>query len=238
MDKISIVVPVHNECYVIKDFINKLKKAIQKINILSECIVVDDGSNDGTADILKMSGIRVLTHSKCLGYGAALKTGIDNANSDIICIIDADNTYAPDDIQELVKFIDKYDMVVGARIKNSARVFPFYQRIAKSFICSLLNIIFRQKILDINSGLRMIKKSIVEKYCFLLPNSFSFTASITLVMLLGNYRIKYVPINYFKRVGRPKVKLFKYTINFIKSYWRIIHSYKIIKRLCVESAAI
>ena len=221
MHKLSLVVPVYNERGAIKAFIADLQGIMQKINVLSEVIAVDDCSDDGTADILKTSDMKVLTHSEHLGYGAAIKTGIDKSDGDIICIIDADNTYKPDDIRELIKYIELYDMVVGARIKT--RLFPFYQRIAKGLVCLLLSAIFRQNIPDINSGLRIIKKEIVEKYHPVLPNGFSFTASITLAMLLGGYRIKYVPVNYFRRVGKSKIDLLKYTINFIKNYWRIMY---------------
>lgn len=230
MYKISIVVPVYNEKETIKDFIINLKEAIQKINLLSECIVVDDYSDDGTIDVLRTLDVMILTHNANLGYGAALKTGIDRAEGDIICIIDSDNEFAPRDIQQLIPFIDEYDMVIGARIKDVARDFPWYQKIAKGFVCLLLSLIYKQKILDINSGFRLIKKDIVKKYYSILPDGFSFTASITLAMLSDNYRIKYVPVSYFKR-GKSKIKVFSYTVNFIKSYLRIIYSRKFANNL-------
>lgn len=171
---------------------------------------------------LEKFDIKVIRHENNKGYGAALKTGIKNASGDIIITIDADNTYFPRDIQRLVQFGDRYDMVVGARVIDAGRHFSFHQKLAKGFICLLLRMIFKQEILDVNSGLRLMRKSVVEKYLPILPDSFSFTASITLAMLLDNHKIKYVPIGYSKRIGKSKVKIFSYTLNFIKSYWRIM----------------
>jgi len=225
-----IFVPVYNEQEAVKDFITELEKAIKKIDILSECIIVDDNSNDGTPKFLKTADVILITHNTTLGYGASIKSGVDKAKGDFICIIDGDNTYSPSDIPKLVQFIGKYDMIVGARIKDAAWHFPFHQKIAKGLVCSLLKVIFKQKILDVNSGFRLIKKSIVEKYSSILPNAFSFTSSITLAMLLDGHKIKYVPIRYSKRRGRSKVKVFSYTINFIKSYWRIVYQLRFRRR--------
>jgi glycosyltransferase involved in cell wall biosynthesis len=225
MHKLSVVVPVYNEEKAIGDFISNLKGAMEARNIVYECVVVDDHSNDGSPEILKKTDVTLVTHNARLGYGAALKTGIDKASGDILCIIDADNQYEPSDILRLVQCIDSYDMVVGARV-DAARNFPFYQRFAKGLVCFSLGLLFKQKIADINSGLRLMRKSIVKKYLSILPDAFSFTSSITLAMLLDNYRIKYVPIAYSKRVGKSKIKVFNYTINFVKSYWRIIHHSK------------
>lgn len=222
MNKISIIVPVYNEAETIEKFIINLKKEMQKMKVLSECIVVNDNSTDTTLNILKRSDITFFSHSRHLGYGAALKTGISKTDGDIVCIIDGDNTYSPGDIHQLIQFIDKYDMAVGARIEYGTRYIPVYQKLAKGFICSLLGGIFQQKILDINSGMRLMKRAVVKKYVSVLSNGFSFTAGITLAMLLGNYKIKYVPISYSERAGKSKVKVFSYTINFIRSYWRIV----------------
>ena len=223
MRKLSVVIPVYNEQATINNFIAKLKEEIGKNNSIFECIFVDDSSDDKTQDILRDNNVNLLSHSRRLGYGAALKTGIEKAQGDFICIIDADNTYSPSDILRLAQFTDDFDMIVGARVKCAEDLFPFYQNWAKGFICFLLKIIFKQKIIDINSGLRLIKKTALKKYLSILPDGFSFTASITLAMLIDKHKIKYIPVNYFRRLGRSKVEVLSYTINFIKSYWRIIY---------------
>ena len=226
MHKISIIVPVFNDRSALKEFIVSLKRIIAELDIPHEYIVVDDGSTDGTSDELKKNNIPFLRHDINLGYGAALKTGINRAQGDIICIIDGDNTYSPGDIKRLIQYVDEFDMVVGARIKDAKRNFIFYQRWAKYLVCLLLRLLFRKEVPDINSGLRLFKKDIAEKYYSLLPDGFSFTASITLIMLLAGYKIKYVPIGYFKRTGKAKVKVIGYTFNFIRSYLKILSGFK------------
>lgn len=222
--KYSIIIPVYNEQEAIMNFILNLKNTLQNINISAECIFVDDNSTDNTSKILQeISDIKLITHSNNLGYGASIKTGIQRAGGDIICIIDCDNTYSPYEIQKLASFIDSYDMIIGARMNNNIYNFPFCQKMAKHCICLLLSLIFKQKILDINSGFRLMKKDIVKKYLPILPDGFSFTSSITLAMLLDNCKMKYVPVSYSKRIGKSKVNIFNYVINFIKSYYRIIY---------------
>ncbi len=226
--KLAIIVPIYNEDRTIIPFIAELKKSMLKINDLSRCILVDDGSNDDTANLLKntVNGseqISLIRHPTNLGYGAALKTGIGQTNADLICVIDADDQYKSVDILSLIPFVQEYDMIVGARIAEAAKYFPWYQKLAKWLVCSILTFLFRQKIPDINSGLRIFRKDIAENYFSILPNGFSFTSSLTLAMLLDGYKINYVPIAYFKRTGKSKIKVFSFTFNFIKSYSRIIY---------------
>lgn len=221
MPKLTIIVPVYNEREVIEDFIVRLNEFVRKNDALCECIVVDDNSDDGTKDLLKMCKAKVIFHEVNLGYGAALKTGIRKASGDIICTIDADGTHFPEDICKLMRFADDYSMVVGARLE-AFRSFPFHQRIAKSFICSTLSRIFRQEVLDINSGLRLIRKSDLEKYLPVLCDGFSFSSSVTLAMLLEGKKIKYVPIMVSQGATKTKIEVISYTMNLLKSFWRVI----------------
>lgn len=219
MEKISLVIPIFNENNTIAEFILSLNKYTSNSGFICECIFVDDGSNDGTTDVLEKHNFKVLRHKYNLGYGAAIKTGAQQATSNIICIIDADNEFPLEEINKLIPFINGCEMVVG---KRDAINFPIHQKFAKFLICGILSTLFRQSILDINSGLRLIKKNIVSKYSTLLPNGFSFTSSITLAMLLDNYKINYVPITYNRRKDGSKVKPISYVIYFIISYLRIL----------------
>lgn len=171
-----------------------------------------------------------MTHGVRHGYGAAIKTGLEKASGDFVCIIDSDNSYLPSDLIQLIPYIGKYDMVVGARKKVGLTQFPLHQRIAKGLVSLFLKNIFHQGIGDLNSGFRLIKTDAVKRFIHLLPDGFSFTSSITLLMLLYKYKIKYVPINYFIRKGNSKVRIIPYVIYFVRSYWRIIYNYKFIKK--------
>lgn len=242
MIRLAVVVPIYNEVEAISKFISELNATLRQISYLSECVVVDDGSSDGTSKLLKQllpasSKFVLIKHPVNLGYGAALKAGIDWAEADYICTIDSDNQHQSDDILSLIPFMEMgYDMIVGARMNESRKRFPWYQKIAKNFICGLLNLLFKQNVLDLNSGLRIFKKELADKYKPVLPNAFSFTSSMTLAMLLDGRKIKYLPISYSKKKGKSKIKLASFTIGFINSYFRILYEWFYKRRLPSHSA--
>jgi glycosyltransferase involved in cell wall biosynthesis len=196
---------------------------VKKLEEQIEVIVVDDGSTDGTSECAENSGVKVLRHGENKGYGAALKTGIRNASCDLIAIADADGTYPVNKLPELVNAlkVGNYDMVVGARIKKHAKI-PAIRRPAKWFITKLASFLSGVDIPDLNSGLRVVKKDLLQKYIKILPDGFSFTSTITLALLKNSYRIKYVPINYYKRDGVSKIRPIHDTLNFVQLIIRTI----------------
>ncbi|MFA5147306.1 MAG: glycosyltransferase family 2 protein [Candidatus Omnitrophota bacterium] len=222
----SVIIPAYNEEPTIRQVISGLLDERR----YPEIIVVDDSSSDKTGFLAEELRVKVIRHETRRGYGAALKTGIKYARGDIIIILDADDTYSPGDIKRLLKSFEAggYDMVVGVRDLGH---FPFYQKFAKGFVTSVMAAIFRQKVPDINSGLRVMKREVVEKYLSVLSDGFSFTASSTLAMLLGRHKIGYVEVGYSGRAGRSNVEIAAYTINFIRSYWRVIYRLKIAAKL-------
>lgn len=213
---ISVLVPAFNEKKGILAVLDALKNIVKELDGPSEIIVVDDGSTDGTAEILRdMAGIRVITHQRNLGYGAALKTGIRQAAHDWICITDADGTYPNERIPELAAAICDNDMVVGARLGKAAKI-PLSRRPAKWVLNRIANYLAQQKIPDLNSGLRIFNKNVAERFNNILPNGFSFTTTITLAMLSNHYRVAFIPINYHVRAGKSKIRPIHDTINFLQ----------------------
>ena len=212
---ISIVVPAYNEAEAIGDVLKNLKNVMNTANWKYEIIVVDDGSTDGTGNITrKIHGIKVISHADNRGYGAALKTGIRNAESERILMIDADGTYDSKEISKLLKHAKEYDMVVGARTGKKVNI-PMVRKPAKFFLSLLANYLSGAKIPDLNSGLRIFKKEIALQFFNILPQRFSFTSTLTLACLSNDYSIKYVPVNYYKRKGKSTIHPIKDTINFI-----------------------
>ncbi len=211
--QVSIVLPVYNEEANIKETFDKLLNSVKAHNLECEIIVVDDGSKDRTKEIIKQYDVKLIEHEQNKGYGAALKTGIHFAKYDIIAMSDADGTYPVEQIPGLVKYIDNYDMVVGARNENYAKV-NLLRHLVKWFLNKYANYLVKEKIPDLNSGLRVFKKDVYERFRGLLPNGFSFTTTITLALLSNDYRVKYIPIEYFKRGGKSKFKPISDTINF------------------------
>lgn len=120
MNKLSIIIPAYNEKNTIEEIIRRIK-AVELGGIEKEIIVVDDGSKDGTRDILKtISGIRYIFHEKNLGKGGAVKTGINNATGDLVIIQDADLEYDPNDYSAMIQpIIDG-----STEVTNGVRIQP------------------------------------------------------------------------------------------------------------------
>ena len=213
MAKISIIVPAFNEEEVIEKVIADLKKYLSQA---CEIIVVNDGSTDCTGEVVgKIADIKVINHSENRGYGAALKSGIRKSQGEYILIIDADGTYPTESVSELIREAPDYDMVVGARTNPQSQI-PILRRPAKWLLNGLANYLTMTKIPDLNSGLRIIKKEVLGRFISLLPDGFSFTTTITLALLANNYRVKYIPIDYYKRAGKSKIRPIRDTLNFLQ----------------------
>ncbi|MBN1895718.1 glycosyltransferase family 2 protein [bacterium] len=222
MDPLTVLIPAYNEEESIADVVRQAQAVLKKRRIRHEIIIIDDGSSDGTFEkTRRISGVRVLRHSRNRGYGAALKTGINHARHELICITDADGTYPHEKIPALLKRFDSdCDMAVGARTGGKVAI-PLARRPAKWFIGKLANIVAGQTIPDINSGLRIFRKSVAEKFIAMMPDGFSFTTTITLAMIANGYLVDYIPIDYHNRLGKSKIRPVHDTLNFIQLIVRI-----------------
>ncbi|BAP55388.1 glycosyl transferase family 2 [Thioploca ingrica] len=211
---LSVIIPARNEESAIGQTIESIISNLKVAQIEHEIIVINDGSTDHTGKIVdafeKQGIVHVIHHPQPGGYGHSLKEGILQASYDLIAITDADGTYPHDKLPELYKVIveEGYDMVVGARTGPEYRG-TFLKMPARWVFLWLSEYATGQKIDDINSGLRIFKKEIVLKYLHTISNGFSFTTTITLAALLNGYFVKYIPINYYKRIGKSHIR-----------YWR------------------
>ncbi len=221
MTAVSIVIPVYNEKETIGSVIDQILSVMEKADILNEIIVVDDGSTDETVQIVRERAVQLVRHPFNKGYGAALKTGMRKAKYDTIAIIDADGTYPVEDLPKLVSGIGEWDMVVGARVSQDAQVSPL-RKLAKWFLTQLANYLVGTPIPDLNSGLRAFKKDIAIRFYHLLPSGFSFTITITLALLSNDYLVQYVPIRYYKRRGKSKIKPIRDTLGFLQLIIRTV----------------
>lgn len=208
----SVLVPAYNEEEAILDTITELQEQLAPLAEESEIIVIDDGSTDGTRALLAgCSGIKVVHHDRNRGYGAALKTGIRHARHQLIAITDADGTYPSDRIPDLVRLAGSFDMVVGARTSGDVDS-SVLRSIPKWFLKRFAEWLVRRRIPDINSGLRVFHRDTVGEFIGILPDTFSFTTTITLAMLTNGYAVHYEPIDYRRRVGRSKIKPIRDTL--------------------------
>ncbi len=222
MDRIalSVIVPVYNERDSVESVINDLAAAVRDIEGGSEIIIVDDASTDGTGAILDRlgrEGIKVLRHRMNRGYGAAITTGLHAASGEFVGITDADGTYPVGRFAEFLEIArhGSHDMVVGARTGDSVKV-PLVRRPAKWVLGRLANYLTGRRIPDINSGMRIMKKSAIERFSRILPEGFSFTTTITLAMMTNAYSVEFVPIDYSARSGRSKIRPIRDTLNFLQ----------------------
>lgn len=223
---LSVVIPVYNEEDIIEETIAEVHKVLSESNISEfEIVVVDDGSKDNTAQILKQSRyaslFQLVIHERNIGYGAALKSGIRRAKYEYIAITDADGTYPIKDIPKLYSYMPDYDMVVGARTGEKVNI-PFVRKPAKWFLHKLANYLTASYIPDLNSGLRIFRKKDAVRLFGILPRGFSFTTTITLAMLTNDMHVKFIPINYLKRTGKSKIKPIRDTILFIQLIIRTV----------------
>ncbi len=212
----SIIIPVYNEEKGIAPTLAHLQEHLKLSGYPYEILVVNDGSTDRTSEILhSQREIRVIEHSSNRGYGAALKTGIRHAKYSVIAITDGDGTYPNECIPRLVALTMKADMVVGARLGTNVR-YSTLRKIPKWFLVRFAEWITNSRILDLNSGLRVFNKSVVERFLNILPDTFSFTTTITVAMLTNGYVVHYEPIDYYPRQGNSKIKPIRDTLRFVQ----------------------
>jgi len=199
--KLSVVIPIYNE----KETLIKILEKVEEANTLGlekEIILVDDGSTDGTLDILKTleNGYQVIYHEKNQGKGAALRSGFLAAAGDLILIQDADLEYNPQNYPQLLRPIleNKADVVFGSRNlqKNPTDNFSFYlgRRITNLF----LNILCGSKLTDYWTCYKVFKAPIV-KSLELECNRFDVEVEMTVKIIKRGYKIVEVPIDYLPR---------------------------------------
>ena len=202
--KISVIIPIYNEAATCIELINR----VQAVSLEKEIIIVDDGSSDGTAELLSnIEGITLLTHSINQGKGAAVQTAIEHIFGDLVILQDGDLEYNPDDYLDLIKPIaeGKADVVFGSRWlgKNNAWSFHF---IGNKLITLFSNIINQRWINDMASCYKAIPTDIFRNLN-LRSHGFGLEAEITTKMFRKGYSIKEIPISYSRRTSAEGKKL-------------------------------
>jgi glycosyltransferase involved in cell wall biosynthesis len=200
--KISVVMPVYNEINYIREIIQRVEAVAQD----KEIIIVDDGSTDGTRQALCALSdpqIRVIFHEKNQGKGAALRSGIKQAQGDIIITQDADLEYDPAEYDELIRPIanGNADIVYGSRLTGGKpqRVYMFWHKVGNGFLTLITNILYNTTLSDMETGYKVFRKEVIRDLR-LRCNGFSIEAEITAkVCKDSKHRIYEVPISYYGR---------------------------------------
>ena len=198
---VSIVIPAMNEAQAIGDVIARLRTGAS----WREIIVVDDGSNDATAERAAAAGARVIRHPYNKGNGAAVKTGIRHAAGEYILIVDADGQHQPEDACRLVEHLGEFDLVIGARAGTMQA--NLRRRAGNAILNWLASYLAGRHIPDLTSGFRAARSDCLREFLHLLPNGFSTPTTTTLAFLKAGYNVAFEPIDARPRVGRSKIRL-------------------------------
>lgn len=213
---VSVVVPAKNEKASIERVVSQIARAVPQAEIL----VVDDGSDDGTGELARGAGARVIRHPYSKGNGAAIKTGARNAKGRVLVFMDADGQHNAEDIESLLKQIrEGYDLSVGARNKGSQA--SIGRRLANNFYNSLASYMTGQKIRDLTSGFRAVRAERFREFLSLLPNGFSYPTTSTMAFFRAGYSVAFVPISIAKREGKSHIRIFHDGIRFLIIIFKI-----------------
>ena len=208
---LSVIIPVYNEVSNIKEIIQR----VQTTKLAMEIIVVDDGSKDGTRDILqKLDGkkkVHVILHEKNRGKGAAVVTGMKAAKGEILLIQDADLEYDPRDYPQLLKPIQEglADVVYGSRFLGGAhRVTMFWHQVANKLLTLMTNILYDSILTDMETGYKVFRRHVIEGVT-IKAKRFNFEPEFTAKILKRKHRIYEVPISFNPRdyTEGKKIKL-------------------------------
>lgn len=213
---LSVVIPAFNEGDSVHNVIGK----IRDLRPDAEIIVVDDGSKDNTTDAARRAGARVIRHPYNKGNGAAVKTGIRAAHGDVVLLLDADGQHPPEVIKSVLEPIGEYDLVVGARTKQSDSA--LIRNIGNGIFNGLASYLAGREIPDLTSGFRAMKREMILEFIHLLPNLYSYPTTSTLAFLKAGYNVKFVPIVARKGTGRSNTKIIRDGIRAIVIILRII----------------
>lgn len=197
----TVIIPVYNEAKTIREIVRR----VQATRIANQVIIVDDGSTDGTRNILmelkQQSNIQIFFHERNQGKGAAVRTALNYATGDIVIIQDADLEYDPREYPNLLKPIEENiaDIVYGSRFLGAARrPILFWNMVANRILTLVTNILYNNILSDMETGYKVFRLSLVKDIP-LHARGFEFEPEFTAKVLKRKYRIFEVPIAFNPR---------------------------------------
>ncbi|MEQ1907644.1 MAG: glycosyltransferase family 2 protein [Vicinamibacterales bacterium] len=219
---LSLCIPVYNESDGIAETLQRClacEPALRDIGVGAlEVIVVDDGSKDDTAALVRQFPVRLIQHGTNRGYGAALKTGFASARYDLVGFLDADATYPPEYFPALCRAAieNGAQLVIGSRMAGAETEMPLVRRLGNLVFARLVTLIGRATVTDSASGMRVFRRDALD-ILLPLPDGLNLTPVMSTRALHEEIQIVEVPIPYRQRKGNSKLHLFRDGVRFLET---------------------
>lgn len=194
--KLSVIMPVYNEIGTIETILSR----VQNVPVEKEIVIVDDGSTDGTREILSgldAPNIRVHFHEKNQGKGAAIRTALGFVTGDMVIIQDADLEYSPEEYPALIKPIveGRADVVYGSRFLGCHRVFMFYHYLGNKTLTWFTNLLYNTMLTDMETCYKVFRTEVIRSFT-ITCDRFNFEPEITAKIFKQRLRVYEMPISY------------------------------------------
>ena len=199
---LSVIVPVYNERETLAEIVRRIRAVdLGAFHLTVEIVLVDDGSADGTRDLLpglaELPGVRVLLQPRNRGKGAAVRAGIERARGDILLVQDADLEYDPRDYPVLLRPIieGRSAVVYGSRFLGEHKAMYFWHQLGNKLLTTLANILYDSTLTDMETCYKVCTREVARSFT-LTQNRWGFDPEFTAKVLKRGHRIYEVPISY------------------------------------------
>jgi glycosyltransferase involved in cell wall biosynthesis len=220
--RVSVVIPAFEEELGIADVVAR----VVKMQPWREVLVVDDGSRDETAARAAAAGARVVRHPYNKGNGAAVKTGIREAQGAVVLLMDADGQHDADDMARLVKEVGVFDLVIGAR---SGKDQTLVRALGNGAFERLASWLTARPIPDLTSGFRAARRERLLEILHLLPNGFSYPTTSCLAFIKAGHNVTFLPVKAHPRVGTSKIRVVRDGTRFLLIIFKVVTLYSPLK---------
>jgi glycosyltransferase involved in cell wall biosynthesis len=199
--KLSVIVPVFDERNTVVEIVRRMR--VVELPLELEIVVVDDGSTDGTRDVLRQvadSTVRVVMHDANRGKGAAIRTGLAHVSGDLVLVQDADLEYDPEDWPKLLNPVlrGKARVVYGSRFTGERRNMLFLHWVGNRFLSLVTNVLYNTTLSDMETCYKLFDKTLLDNIT-LRAERFDFEPEVTAKVLRQGVHIYEVPISYTGR---------------------------------------